>query len=181
MKHALTLGLLGLSPFCEAAPFHLRAREHFETVDVKNLGGQGQTRYEGLTNTINYWYEQPFHFSIGLAASPLLATLPVLGPHAAGTGERIRLLHLGAEAKWFPRPELVSFFTRAGVFSSTLATRDVLGTFRGESILFGIGYEWNWDGIGIAPEFDWRLGQLDASVSFVSRGPAIGLHFYTLL
>ncbi len=181
MKYSLALSLLCVSHIGEAALFHLRAREHFETVQVKNLGGLRETKYEGLTNTINYWYEQPFHFSIGLAASPLLATLPVLGPHAAGTGERIRLLHLGAESKWFPWPEWVSLFTRAGIFSSTLATRDVLGTFRGQSFLLGIGYEWNWDGIGIAPEFDWRSGQLDSGVNFLSRGPAIGLHFYSSL
>ncbi len=165
----------------EAGLLHLRAREHFETVQVENLGRSETTRFEGLTNTINYWYEEPFHYLVGLAASPLLATLPVVGSHAAGTGERIRLLHLGMEAKVFIWGPDLPIFTRAGLFSSSLATRDTLGTFHGGSILFGFGYEWNWDGIGIAPEFDWRLGRLNQGVSFKSQGPAIGVHFYKLI
>jgi hypothetical protein len=164
-----------------AALFHLRAREHYETVRVKNLGSQDISKYQGFTNTLNYWYEQPYHYLLGIAASPLLATLPVYGSHDAGAGKRIRLLHLGVEGKYFPVPSHINVFVRGGVYAATLSTRDTLGSFHGQSALLGIGYEWDWDGIGIAPEFSWRIGKLSQNVSFTAAGPAIGVHFYSAI
>ena len=158
---------------------HLRAREHYELVKVDNLGRPGLTRYEGLTNTLDLWYEVPFRYSFGIAGGPLIATLPVTGSDHAGRPQRIRLMHLGIESKIFLLPEFFQGFVRVGTFYSALASRDDLGSFYGSSILLGIGYELDWNGTGIAPEFDWRFGKLNQGISFQSAGPAIGLHFYT--
>jgi hypothetical protein len=138
--------------------------------------------YGGLSNTINVWYEKPFQYSFGFAASPLLATLPVTkGEPPPECGDRVRLVHLGSEGKIFPFAGLVHVFARAGVYSSTLTSNGPLGSTTGTSGLLGIGYEWDLGGIGLAPEFSWRTGWLARSIKFEGSAPAIGLHFYKAL
>lgn len=170
--------LIVLLPSAYASDIHLRAREHYEKVEVKNLGSTGLSHYEAFTNTLDLWYEVPFRYSFGLAGGPLLATLPLVGHHTDDRPKRIRLLSYGAEAKVFPVPDLFQGFVRGGEFYTSLATRERLGNYYGTSTLIGLGYEWNWKGTGVAPEIDWRFGKLSKDVSFYSLGPAIGLHFY---
>jgi hypothetical protein len=157
-----------------AGSLHVRAREHYETMKVSTDGGEAS--FLGFTNTINGWYEEPFHYSIGLAGSPLLATLASKAP-PPGFGDKIRLVHLGIEGKIFPVLDIAGF-TRMGVYQSTLSSLGLAGHFEGMSILIGLGYEFDVHGVGIAPEMSWRRGNLSHGASFDGQAPAIGVHFY---
>ncbi len=170
----LLLGLTLFASSAEAGPVHLRAREHYETVDVTSP--DGRATFSGFTNTIDLFYEVPFRYSLGVAGSPLFATLSGKG-HLPGLGDTIRLVHLGCEGKAFPF-EGWPVFGRLGVYRTTLASRDAAGTLQGESVLFGLGFEVDLGGIGLAPEMSWRRGELSQAVGFVGLAPAIGVHFY---
>ncbi len=166
----------------EEGRVRVRAREHYEQLRIKGFEPNVEARYAGLTNSINIWYEVPFHYSIGLTGSPLFASLPLVGKEApTGTGDRMKLIHLGLETKYFPLPECASAFGRLGIYESTLQTNGTRGVIRGQSILLGLGYEWNLGGIGLAPEMAWRFVELDQGLSARGTAPAIGLHFYRAL
>ena len=165
-----------------AGSLHLRAREHYEWVAVEHLAGASTTTYQGFTNTLDLWWEEPFRYQIGLAGSPLFATLPIVGSdQPQGVGDRMRLVHLGIEGKGFPLAGLVSVYLRGGVYASTLDTMGSKGTVRGTSGLIGVGYEWTIHGVGLAPEVAWRRGVLADGITFRAFAPAIGVHFYQMI
>ncbi len=101
-KIVLTLALLSALS-ARADGFKMRAREHYETVNLHLDQHTPNTTYGGFSNTINLWYEKPLTYAFGIAASPLGATLPRQGAAVDPTlGDRIRLVHIGLEAKAFP-------------------------------------------------------------------------------
>ncbi len=155
----------------------LRAREHYESLAVARDGRSA--RFSGFTNTIVLNYEVPFRYAFGFAGSPLFATLRRDGP-LPGFGERIRLVHLGVGGKLFPVDD-VAAFVRAEAFTSTLNPRGEAGIQRGESALGGLGYEFDFGGIGLAPELAWRRGLLGDGTRFSGSAPAVGLHFYSAI
>lgn len=177
------VGVLWFAVPALADGFHMRAREHYETITLKGLGQPSDNlsaTFAGLSNTINIWYEKPFHYYFGLAGSPIFATLPIISAQdaALGVGRRIRLVHLGVEGKVFPTSALSNTFLRLGVYHANLESNGTLGVRTGLSGLVALGYEWNLAGIGLAPEFAYRVGQLGQGLSFSGTAPAIGLHFY---
>lgn len=187
MATRLVLILIGALQALSAGAAHadgykMRAREHYETMALSGISPTKTARYFGFSNTINIWYEKPFHYAFGLAGSPLFATLELQGPdQPQATGKRIRLVHLGLEGKLFVWPESWGAFTRLGLYHAQLQSGGSLGTINGKSYLLGIGYEWNLAGIGIAPELAWRQGLLKGDVHFIGQAPAIGVHFYKLI
>ncbi|MCJ8276607.1 MAG: hypothetical protein MJK18_07180, partial [Bdellovibrionales bacterium] len=60
-----------------AGEWKFRAREHYEIHDI-SVGNQEFT-YKGFSNTLNFWYEDPFNYSLGLAAGPLLGSSRIDG------------------------------------------------------------------------------------------------------
>lgn len=167
---------------CLATPAYggdirLRAREHYEVLEV---AGDGFTStYSGFTNTLDLWYEVPFRYSLGLAGSPLFATLHSRNA-PPGVSQTVRLVHLGVEGKVFPLED-VGIFARLGTFASTLSSYSTAGTLNGESVLGGLGYEWKLGGVGLALELDVRDGRLAQHVSFSGTAPCVGVHFYKML
>ena len=162
----------------EAGQIRMRAREHYETMQITNK--LGTSSYVGFTNTINVWYEEPYRWSLGLAGSPLWAMLHAKSP-LESYSSTIRLVHLGIEGKFFPLPNIVNLFFKCGVFDAQLTSNGVAGQLRGHSLLGGVGYEWDLGGIGLAPEISWRWGRLADQTEVVGSAPAIGVHFYHAL
>jgi hypothetical protein len=160
-----------------AVELHLRAREHYEDI---RLHADGHASYFGFTNTINAWYEEPYRYSVGFAGSPLLARLRT-GHATDGFADEIRLVHLGLEAKAFPTSSLGHTFIRVGLYQTTLKAVGDAGKLSGSSVLGGAGYEFDLNGIGVAPEMSWRQGRLQDDVRFEGTAPAIGVHFYKLI
>jgi len=156
----------------------VRAREHFERINIQT--DEDLIPYSGFTNTINLWWEVPFSYQVGFAGSPLLAKLYTKDP-PVGFSDAITLIHLGIEAKFFPLPKGLPIFLRLGFYDTTLDTRSETDKLKGSSELFGAGWEFNFSGIGVAPEMAWRYGILEQSVRFQGTAPAIGVHFYKLL
>jgi hypothetical protein len=161
----------------DAGRWRMRAREHYETLSLTGTGAPAT--YWGFTNTIDLWYEVPFHYSVGLAGSPLLATLHSGAP-PKGFSDTVRLLHLGAELKIFPSAVMPAFF-RLGAYQATLMTDGSAGNLTGASGLGGLGYEWNLSGIGLAPELSWRRAVLAKGIAADAFAPCLGVHFYHAL
>ena len=161
-----------------AGRFRVRAREHYETIKFDD--GDASKTYKGFTNTINAWYEEPFQYAVGFAGSPIFARL-FADQALPGFAPEVRLVHLGVEGKMFPAPEVLSGFLRGGVYQSQLTSNGEAGRMGGSSYLVGVGYEFNFDGIGVAPEASWRGGNLDDEVRFSGSAPCIGVHFYKQL
>ena len=181
MKSIIFLLFLGtfVSAPSLAEGWRMRAREHYESVLINGFSPGSHARYAGFTNTLNLWYEKPFHWQLGFAGSPLLATLPIThGQAPLQTGNRIRLVHLGTEGKLFPFAEDFGMFMRCGLYRSELQSNGPFGKALGSSGLLGIGYEWKINGLGLAPEVSWRQGWLARDLNFTGTAPAIGLHFY---
>lgn len=85
------------------------------------------------------------------------------------------------EGKDFPFSSAPGFFVRGGVYAARLSTGGEAGALTGGSALGGVGWEFDAGGIGIAPEFAWRLGRVARGVRFSGAAPAVGLHFYRAL
>jgi hypothetical protein len=163
----------------EDGRFRLRAREHYEKVRFEGKGGEN-ANYEGFTNSINGWYEEPLHYSIGFVGSPIFAKLRNKDP-MVGFAEEVQLVHLGIEAKGFLKPKLVPGFLRLGFYQATLTSYGDAGRLDGRSFLWGLGYEFKMFGVGLAPEMSWRHGSLDDGFTFSGTAPCIGVHFYDAL
>lgn len=163
----------------EDGRIRMRAREHYEEVRF-SVHDTDSKKYVGFTNTINAWYEVPFHYSIGIAGSPIFARL-FTKDAALGLGKEIRLVHLGAEGKSFPLRDTLPAFFRLGVYQVTLTSNSDAGKLKGTSYLAGVGYEFKLGDIGLAPEMSWRKGSLREDVNFSGTAPCIGLHFYKAL
>lgn len=174
MRKTLTGLALLIATNAWAQPWHFRAREHYETTHVET--DDGGAKFSGFTNTIDFFYEVERKFSVGIAGSPLLATLKSKTP-PPGFGDTIRLVHLGAEGKAFPW-EALPVFGRLGAFQTRLNPRGDAGIRTGRSLLIGFGYEFDLGGVSLAPEMSWRRGTLDPGVTFSGVAPAIGVHFY---
>ena len=164
----------------EAGNFRLRAREHFEWLSVKYGSINDTEKYFGLTNTFNLWYEEPFHYAIGLAFGPLIGSARSQGTAPSGTNSKIRLSNFGVEGKYFFRPGQYGLFGRLGLTANILDTRGSLGNLLGGGYYLGLGWETRIWKIGVAPEIAFRHVILERSSRVFAFTPSIGLHFYQL-
>jgi len=163
-----------------AARFRFRAREHFEFLTVKYGALNDTENYFGLTNTLNAWFEEPFHYAWGLSFGPMLGsakTSSAVPP--VGTDKKIRLWNIGFEGKYFFRPMKSGFFGRAGVTANVLDTRGSMGKLGGGGYYLGLGWEFPVRRVGIAPEIAFRHVILEQGGSILAFTPSIGVHFYS--
>ena len=69
---------------------------------------------------------------------------------------------------------------RGGIFYSELDSRGDTDPISGRSFLAGIGYEYDWDNLGVSFEFDYRYVTLHDKSKVRITMYAIGFHFYSM-
>lgn len=162
----------------EAGNFRLRAREHFELLSIRYGDLNEKENYFGLTNTLNAWYEKPFHYAIGLAFGPMLGSAKSMEVAPPGTDPKIRLWNFGLEGEYFIFPENYGLFGRVGLTGNLLDTRGSVGTISGGGYYLGLGWETQIWRIGVAPELAFRHLILEQHGRLFAFTSSIGFHFY---
>lgn len=155
--------------------WRFRAREHFEVHEISQNGTS--VNFRGLSNTINYWYEEAFDYALGFSFGPVIggAEREQTGL-SSELGDDIKLLSVGAEYKKWVNKD-IPLFIRAGIGYSQLKTDGSVDA-SGFSYYYGGGYEWVINGVGIAIEVAYRESNLSESVKVKSFTPSIGVHLY---
>ena len=158
----------------EAAKWRFRAREHY---DIHKIKIEAETyEYQGLSNTINFWYEDPKKEAYGLAFGPLIGSARSREDvDPLQFGNKVQLFYVGAEYKKY---FLEDFFVRPGLFWSSLETKGQLDPNTGYSAYLGIGYEIDVSNVGIALEVAFRQSYLQNDIEISTITPSIGVHFY---
>jgi len=179
----LTLLLITSTPFVlplggESGRLRLRAREHFEWLSIRYDPLNQTQHYFGLTNTLNAWYEKPFHYSFGFSFGPMLGSAKDQGTAPQEVDSKIRLWNMGFEGKYFFFPQKNGFFGRAGLTGNILDTRGSLGTIPGAGYYLGLGWEFKLGKVGIAPEVAFRHVFLERRSRIFAFTPSLGIHFY---
>lgn len=164
------------SSFWDSTRF--RARESFEILNLKSNGVEQE--YKGFSNTINFHYEKPFDYSLGLAFGSIFSSfktdtisqLPALG-------DKIEIYFVGFEAKYFfYGSERRGFFVRPGLYYQQLNSEGPENNRTGTSFLTGLGYEiLITDSVSLAPELAYKMGS-SGDYSWVGQSIALGVHFY---
>ena len=174
---AAMLFLFSQTLIAESGSFRMRARENYEFINIDTKPGSWNSR--SFSHTLNLWYEKPFQWAIGLAAGPYGMAYPETSSKVdrpEGIGQSIKMIHHGIEYK---RWMLKGIFTRVGLYHSLVNSNGSAGKDVGFATLFGIGYEHNFDGIGLALEVDTRVSYLqDTKWKISSNMIALGVHFY---
>lgn len=157
----------------------MRARENYEKIAIHTP--DQVWHYESFSHTFNIWYEKPFQWALGLATGPYVMSYkeaPGQGDRPESLGRAIKLLNHGIELKsWFYQ----GFFYRLGVYYHQFNSEAEVGRDHGYGGLLGGGYEWDFDGIGLALEGDVRRLKLAEQGWTIEAGMvAIGVHFYRL-
>lgn len=155
-----------------------RAREHLEQI---NLNDNSQNlKYLGLTNTLNFWLEDPFKLSYGIAINPIIGTLKS-NERSTNLTKLIRYYHAGGEVKYYGSAiDLSNIFIRGGLYSSHLDPGASLATISGFSTLVSVGSEWLVGGLGLAIEAGLRLGRHERSIQSKGLSIALGVHGYDI-
>ena len=180
---AILLLCLALAPsFVEAGSIRIRAREHFDFYHVRYSSVLGSADYNGMSNTINVWWEDPKKFSFGLAFNPVLGSADISGIAPLGTGDKVTLWSVGLEAKYFVWQDanslLQNVFTRGGLFFHVFDTDGPLGNLLGTGLYAGTGIEVPVWIIGLSLELAFRGVLLEKSTQLFAATPSIGVHFY---
>lgn len=159
----------------------VRAREHYEFNSFK-IDNQSLD-YSGFSNTINIWHEVPFKYSIGLAISPIIGKSKINdSDKSALLGDKIQILNLGIEYKqFFNLLNSNQIFFRTGASWLKIESYGTYSDLTGVSTYLGLGYEFKYKNMGIAPEMAMRFGILEKGNTMRSITPSIGFHFYNLL
>ena len=168
--------ILLIPSFSFAQKFKVRAREHFEihTIDVNGI----ETKYKGLSNTLNFWWEKPYDISYGFSLSPVFSNLeaqdsPILG-------NDITFWNIGFELKYHFLSANKSIFVRPGIGYSLLKPDNSVEDASGYFLYTGIGYEIPFKSFGLALEFGVRYSDLSDNITVESITPSIGFHFYDM-
>jgi len=160
-----------------AGDIKVRAREHVDLHDIV-FDDDSDTAYRGLSNTINVWWEKPRIYSIGLAFNPIFGSANSDDNHDARLSDKIKLITLGAEGKYYHRDIAPSMFSRFGLGYTRLDTDGPIGDIDGYHAYVGVGWEFDVNGVGIALEMAYRQSRLEQSTFVHSITPSIGVHFY---
>ena len=175
-KNILFILSLLISTSSFAGSWKLRAREHFE--NFKFEAKSQNYSFKGYTNTLNWWYEEPEVYSIGLALSPNFGKLSAGDLNSEQTlGNKITLQNLGVEFKFFPTKELEFFYTRLGLYQHTL--KSDLDDESSMGILYGIGYEIPYKKVNFALEIGKRLINF-SDLKATATSIALGVHLYRI-
>ncbi len=160
-----------------AGDIKVRAREHFDFHDV--AFDNGSSTYAGLSNTINVWWEKPRVYSIGLAFNPVIGSARASGNYDARLSNKIKLIMLGVEGKYYHRDIAPSLFSRLGLGYTRLDTKgSSIDDIDGYHVYIGAGWEFDIKGVGLALEMAFRQSRLEQGVIVNSITPSIGVHFY---
>jgi len=168
--------LLPMAP-ASAGDFKFRAREHLDVHTISVNDGSDVT-YQGLSNTLNLWWEEPKFYSIGLAFNPLLGSAKLESGQNAAIGNEIKLITLGLEGKYYHRDISANLFSRLGVGYARLESGGSSGDLEGYHAYIGAGWEFDVKGVGIALELAFRHSRLEQDVVVDSLTPSFGVHFY---
>jgi len=160
-----------------AGDIKVRAREH---IDFHNIvfNDASNITYRGLSNTINLWWEKPRIYSIGLAFNPILGSANSVGKHDVRLSNKIKLITLGLEGKYYHRNISPNLFSRLGLGYTRLDTNGYLGDIDGYHTYIGAGWEFDVKGVGIALEMAYRQSRVEQGIAVNSITPSIGVHFY---
>lgn len=174
----LVFGQAATSLASSDGSLHIRARENYEHMSLE-LDGTTY-RYRSFSHTFNIWYEKPYDYALGLATGPFVMSYPKANnqdlPLDGQLGAKIKFINHGIEfKKWFQR----NFFLRAGLYYHQFNSHGSLGRDNGVGGLIGVGYEVDFEKIGLAFEFDYRRASLlKSKIDVSSKMFAIGVHFY---
>jgi len=160
-----------------AGDIKVRAREHFDFHNI-NFDGDSDTSYRGLSNTINVWWEKPRIYSIGLAFNPVIGSANARGDYDARLSNKIKLITVGMEGKYYHRYITPNLFSRFGAGYTRLDTNGPAGNADGYHAYIGAGWEFDVKGVGIALEMAFRQSRLEQGIVVNSVTPSIGVHFY---
>jgi len=164
-----------------AYEFKIRAREHFDQAKL-TYGEQGneEQQVSGIGPTLNFWFEDPYANSFGLAWGMTYLNTNGITPYGTGSKDT-ELWSLGIEGKHYFVPKSGGFFARWGLSSESLKTYDAFEAVKGTGTYLGLGYEIQFSRIGLAFEAAKRQIKLDRDLTIDLQSPSIGVHFYGYL
>ncbi len=176
MKNYITLVLFFIVTDAMAYQFKVRAREHFERHEIHTK--DSLDLYQGLTNTINLWWEKPYDTYFGFSFSPVLASIKEIESDGA-YGDKITQQNIGLEYKKFPKLISEYFYFRLGLGYSRLETNqgDVKNYF-GNYGYIGLGREIPIKNFGLALEMAYRYSDYNRGLYIKTITPSVGFHFY---
>lgn len=160
-----------------AGEIKVRAREHIDFHNVDFHGGDNKS-YSGLSNTINIWWEKPRIYSVGLAFNPIFGSAKSDEDAGDQLGDKIKLITLGIEGKYYHRYVTNNLFSRIGLGGTRLDSSGETGDVNGYHAYIGIGWEFDIKGVGVALEMALRHSRLAQNIVVNSVTPSIGVHFY---
>ena len=160
-----------------AQEWRLRAREHFDTATVNYGNLMDKETTSGIGPTINFWWEEKYKNSFGLALS-LMYIDYARDSESLGRGHQMELWKLGVEGKHDPLEGEGGLFFRWGISKNKLKTKGSLGELKGNGGYLGIGWEFPFEILGLAIEIAQRQIRLENNLSIVTLSPSIGVHFY---
>ena len=151
-----------------------RAREYYEVIKLQT--GANEKAYRGLSNIINIWHEVQGDFSLGFAFGSIGSPYqqennvrPSSDFHAS-----FQLYTAGLEyKKWYHNQPFVRIGTYNNYFQ--MGAKDPLS---GHSNYIGLGWEFDYDGMGIAAELGQKFGFYGGKWELNSKMFALGFHFY---
>jgi len=179
-RRLLLIGFLLLhTEFLLAAQLRLRAREHFDRVTIQYNAVNFSTEHSGIGPTINLWWEEPYVRSIGLAVGAMFINE---GPdNVPGIDRKLELWKAGLEGKHYWSDHEGGLFGRWGGSYNRLINRGLLGNLEGYGAYLGLGWEFQFENIGLAFEAAQREVFLEEQIRISSYSPSIGVHFYGYL
>lgn len=170
--------LLLTSSISLAGEWRFRAREHYEIHKISKA--IPTTEFKGFSNTLNLWYEEPFDYAIGFAASPLLGSAKN-DSSSTELGQKIQLYSAGLEFKYFLYHSLPGLFTRLGAGWSHLKSQGTLDKNSGWHGYAGLGWEHPFKYFSLVPEVAVRQSYLQNDLEVFSLTPSIAIHFHKSL
>ena len=160
-----------------AQKWKLRAREHFDTATVNYGKSIYKETTSGIGPTINFWHEEPYDNSFGLALGLMYIDF-VRESSRIGRGQRMILWKLGLEGKHDPFQGDGGLFFRWGLSKNILKTKGTLTEMNGKGGYLGVGWEFPFKILGIAFEIAQRRIHFENNLSIETSSPSIGVHFY---
>ncbi|MBF0352174.1 MAG: hypothetical protein HQM11_14165 [SAR324 cluster bacterium] len=170
--------VLSVVSSANALELKLRAREHFDTVNVRFTEQDIDKTWSGIGPTINLWLEEAYQYSFGFAFGIIFIDNPAL-IEIPQIDEKMELWKQGVEVKYYAIPKAGGIFFRLGVSSNTLKTKGSWGELQGMGAYAGIGWEFQFSKIGLAFEQAKRQVNLENSIEIVTTSPSIGVHLYS--
>ncbi len=159
-----------------AAEFHIRAREHFDTVTIDSKEQKINDTVTGIGPTFNFWLEDPYRWALGLSWGLMFINNPAY-EGVTGVKNDMELRKTGFEGKyWFSREG--GLFVRLGLSQNELTTQGSYGALFSIGNYLGVGWEFKFEKFGLALEAARREILFDHDLNISTSSPSIGFHFY---